>query len=229
MFGSSKPVVLSYGSSRAPKRRVPRWLILLTTGLGAGAGGLWFAQERLLPPRLTAGASNQLRSAFAQADTERSQLKTQLGSATQQLANAQSTAKRQAEELAAPRAEAQKLREDLAALVAALPADPRGGAVEVRTARFVAQGKELVYDVVLTHDKAPEGFNGAMQLSVLGLNARGAETTFTVKPVPVSVGAYALVRGRAAVPEGVRARRVTVQVLDATGSKQLGMRILPVQ
>jgi hypothetical protein len=233
MFGNSKPVVLSYGSQRPPRRRLPRWLVLLSTGITAGAGGLWFAQEKWLPPRLTVSASSQLRSAYGQADTERSNLKSQLSTTTQQLATAQATTKRQAEELAAPRAEAQKLRDDMAALVAALPADPRGGAVEVRTARFTALGRELVYDVVLTRQAAAQAFSGVMQLNVLGLNARGAETSFVVKPVAVSVGAgagaYALVRGRAPVPEGVRARRVTLQVLDAPGGKQLGMRIMDVK
>jgi multidrug efflux pump subunit AcrA (membrane-fusion protein) len=229
MFGSSKPVVLSYGSQRAPKRRVPRWLILLSTGLAAGAGGLWLAQERYLPPRLTPAASSEMRNAYAQADTERKNLKAQLATTTQQLAAAQATTQRQSQELAAPRAEAQKLRDDMAALVAALPADPRGGAVEVRTARFAAQGKELLYDVVLTHDNTGKTLNAVMQMSVLSLNARGAETTFVTKPVPVSVGAYALVRGRAPVPEGVRARQVTLQVLDAPGGKLLGMRIMPVK
>jgi hypothetical protein len=229
MFGSSKPVVLSYGRQRPPRWRLPRWLVLLTTGIAAGAGGLWLAQEKWLPPRLTVGASSQLRSAYAQADTERNGLKSQLGTTTQQLATAQATAKRQANELAAPRAEAQKLREDLAALVAALPADPRGGAVEVRTARFAAQGRELVYDVVLTREAGAKAVTGVMQLSVLSLNARGAETTFTVKPIEVTVGTYVLVRGRAPVPEGVRARKVTLQVLDAPGGKQLGMRIMEVK
>ncbi len=229
MVGPFKPVVLSYGRQRPARWRPPRWLVLLSLGLVSGAGGLWLAQERYLPPRLTAAASNQLRNAYTQADTERQQLKAQLASTTQQLEAAQATAKRQSEELAAPRATAQKLRDDMTALVAALPADPRGGVVAVRTARFAALGKELVYDVVLTHDGTGKALNGVMQMSVLGLNARGAETTFVIQPVEVSVGAHALIRGRAPVPEGVRARQVTLQVLDAPGGKQLGMRILAVK
>jgi hypothetical protein len=230
MFGRSKPVVLNYGRRRNDWRP-PRWLVLLALGVAAGAGGVWLAQEKFLPPRLSAQASADLRSAFEQADAERKSLKTQLATTTQQLEAAQATGKRQSEELAAPRAAAQKLRDDMTALIAALPPDPRGGAVEVRTARFAVQGNALAYDVVLTRDAAAaaKAMNGVMQLNVLGLNARGAETTVAIKPVDVSLEGHALVRGSAALPEGVRARQVTVQVLDAPGGKPLGMRVMTVR
>jgi hypothetical protein len=230
MFGSSKPVVLSYGSRRQRGWRPPRWLLLLLFGIAAGAGGLWLAQEKYLPPRLSAEASSELRSAYEQADAERKNLKTQLASTTQQLDAAKATTQRQSEELAAPRAAAQKLRDDMGALIAALPADPRGGAVEVRAARFVAQGNTLAYDVVLTRERdAAKPLAGVMQFSVLGLTARGVETTVASKPVDVSVGAHALVRGSVPLPDGVRARQVTVQVLDAPGGKTLGMRVMLVK
>jgi hypothetical protein len=227
MFGSSKPVVLSYGSRRRGWRP-PRWLLLLLLGIAAGTGGLWLLQEKYLPPRLSADASSELRNAYAQADAERKSLKTQLTSTTQQLEAAQASNKRQSEELAAPRAAAQKLRDDMTALIDALPADPRGGAVEVRTARFAVQGNALAYDVVLTRERADAAkpLAGVMQLGVLGLTARGAETTLALKPVDISVGTHALVRGSLPLPDGVQPRRVTVQVLDAPGGKTLGMRIM---
>jgi hypothetical protein len=229
MFGSSKPVVLSYGSRRQHGWRPPRWLLLLLCGIAAGAGGLWLAQEEYLPPRLSAEASSELRGAYEQADAERKSLKTQLASTTQQLDAAKVTAQRQSDELAAPRAAAQKLRDDMAALIAALPADPRGGAVEVRTARFVAEGNALAYDVVLTRDPAAKPLAGVMQLSVLGLTARGSETRVALKPVDIAVGSHALVRGSLPLPDGVRARQVTVQVLDAPGGKSLGMRVMTIK
>ena len=224
MFGSSKPVVLSYGSRRRRGGRPPRWLVLLLLGIAAGAGGLWSLQEKVLPARLSAEASSELRSAYEQADAERTSLKTQLATTTQQLAAAQATAQRQNEELAAPRAAAQKLRDDMTALIAALPADPRGGAVEVRTARFTVQGNALVYDVLLTRERADAAppLTGVMQLGVLGVTARGAETTVALKPVDVSVGTHALVRGSLPLPDGVQPRRVTVQVLDAPRRQDAG-------
>lgn len=231
MFGNSKPVVLSYGSRRKSAWRPPRWLVLLLFGIAAGAGGLWLLQEEYLPPRLSAQASSELRSAFEQADTERKSLQAQLASTAQQLQAAQATSQRQSEELAAPRAAAQKLRDDMAALIAALPADPRGGAVEVRAARFATTpAGALAYDVVLTRERdAAKPLAGVMQMSVLGLTARGAETTVALKPVDVAVGTHALVRGSLPLPDGVRPRQVTVQVLDAPGGKTLGMRVMLVR
>jgi hypothetical protein len=229
MFGRSKPVVISYGRRRSSPR-LPRWLVLLVLGIAAGAVGLWLLQEKYLPPRLSADESRELRAAYEQADAERKSLKNQL-TTTQQLETAQATTRRQNQELATPRAEAQKLRDDMAALIAALPSDPRGGAVEVRTARFAAQGNALTYDVVLTRDKADgaKPLTGVMQFSVLGLTPRGAETKVALEPVDISIGAYALLRGSVALPDGVRARQVTVSVLDGTAGKALGMRVMTVR
>jgi hypothetical protein len=210
---------------------VPRWLVLLALGIAAGAGGLWLAQEKWLPPRLSADASRELRTSFDQADAERKSLAAQLAATTRELQAAQTTVQRQAQELAAPRAEAQKLRDDMAALIAALPADPRGGTVEIRAGRFAAQGSALAYDLVLTRDAkvAATPLSASLQLNVLGLTPRGAETTVALKPVDISVAGHALVRGTLPLPDGVRPRQVTVQVLDAPGGKSLGMRVMLVR
>jgi hypothetical protein len=230
MLGRSKPVVINYGQRRRGPR-VPRWLVLLGLGVAAGAGGLWLAQEKWLPPRLSADASRELRASFEQADAERKSLGTQLAATTRELQAAQATVQRQTQELAAPRAEAQKLRDDMAALITALPVDPRGGAVEIRAGRFAAQGDALAYDLVLTRDAkvAASPLPASLQLTVLGLTPRGAETTVALKPVDISVGGHALVRGSLPLPDGVRPRQITVQVLDAPGGKSLGMRIMLVR
>jgi hypothetical protein len=231
MFGRSKPVVISYKRRRSGPR-VPRWLVLLLVGIAAGAGGLWLLQERYLPPRLSADESRELRTAYEQADAERKGLKGQLAATTQQLEAARATTQRQGQELAAPRAEAQKLREDMAALVAALPDDPRAGPVQVRTARFAAQDNVLTYEVVLTREGKDAGSKplaGVMQFNVLGLTPRGAETRVALKPLEISVGGHALLRGNVPLPEGVRPRQVTVSVLDGAGGKTLGMRVMLVR
>jgi hypothetical protein len=229
MFGSSKPVVLSYGSRRA-RKRVPPWLLWLLSGVAVGAGGLWWLQERYLPPRLSAADSHELRSAFEQADAERKNLTAQLASTTQRLDASLAANKRQEVELAAPRAAAERLRDDLGALIAALPPDPRGGTVEVRAARFHVKDGSLVHDVVLTRERdGAASLPGVMQLSVLGLTARGAESTVALEPVNVSLGAQALVRGSLPLPAGFRPRQVTVQVLDRPGGKPLGMRVMLVK
>ena len=230
MFGQSKPVVFERYGRRRSRWRLPSWLWLLLLGVAAGSGGLFLLQERWLPPRLSADDTRALRSAFDKADAERLQLKTQLASTSQQLDVALAAKKRQDDELAAPRAAAERLRQDMSALIATLPSDPRGGAVEVRAGRFAAQGGQLAYDLVLTRERdASKPMNGVLQLNVVGLSARGAETTVALKPVDVSVGSHALVRGSLPLPDGFKPRQATVQVLDRAGGKAMGMRVMVVK
>jgi len=230
MFGQSKPVVFERYGKRRSSWRLPRWLVLLLLGIAVGAGGVVFVQERYLPPRLTADASTQLRSAFEQADAERQRLQRELGETGKQLATALADKKRQDAELAAPHAAAQRLRDDMAAVIAALPPDPRGGAVEVRAGRFAAQAGALAYDVVLTRERdATTPLAGVMQLSVAGASARGVESSVTLKPVDVSIGSHEIVRGSLPLPDGFKPRQATVQVLDRAGGKPLGMRVMLVR
>lgn len=229
MFGSSKPVVIDYRQRRS-RWRLPRWLVLLTAGIALGAGGVLFVQERYLPPRLSPAESVQLRSAFERADGERGQLQAQLNDTAQRLQTALADKQRQDAELAAPRAAAQQLRDELGAVIAALPPDPRGGAVAVRAGRFSVQGSALTYDLVLTreHD-ATKPLAATAQLSVLGANARGADSTVNLKPVELTIGGQEVVRGKQALPEGFRPRQVTIQLVERAGGKPLGMRVLLVQ
>lgn len=229
MFGKARPVVIDYGHRRSGWR-VPRWLVLLMLGIGLGVGGMWFVQERYLPPRLSQAESVQLRSAFERADGERQQLQSQLGDTSQRLQAALADKQRQDAELAAPRAAAQRLRDELAAVIATLPPDPRGGAVAVRSGRLAAQGGALAYDLVLTRERdAAKPTSGTLQLSVLGANARGAEISVDLKPVEVSIASHEIVRGKQALPEGFKPRQATIQVLERASGKPLGMRVLLVQ
>lgn len=230
MFGSSKPVVFERYGRRRSRWRVPRWLVLLLFGLAAGAAAVVFVQERYLPPRLSAQDSASLRTAFNQADTERQELRLQLTRTRQELEAALAAKRKQDDELAAPRAAAQRLRDDMAAMIAALPPDPRGGAVEVRAARFEAQGGALAYDLVLTRARdAAKPVAALVKLNVAGQSARGTETSVALDAIEASIGAQALVRGRLPLPEGFKPRQVTVQVIERAGNKPLGMRVLAVK
>ena len=230
MFGQSKPVAFEPYGRRRSRWRLPRWFLLLLSGIAIGAGGLVVVQERYLPPRLSADASVKLRSAFEEADAERVRLKGELGEVTRRLETALADKKGLADELAASRVTAERLRDDVASVVASLPPDPRGGGVEVRAGRFTAKGGMLAYDVVLTRERAGDKpMAGVMQLVVAGKSARSAESTVTLKPVTLSVGSYEIVRGNLPLPEGFRPRQTTIQVLDRVAGKPLGMRVILVR
>jgi hypothetical protein len=227
MFGQKKPVVFERYGRRRSRWRLPPWLLLLLVGAAAGAGGLVYVQESHLPQRLTAAESTQLRSDFQRADAERVRLQTALAATTLQLESATADKKRQDAELAAPRAVAQRLQDELSAVIGALPPDPRGGSVEVRAGRFSAERGALTYDVVLSRERnnAPS-LAGTVQLSVLGSSARGSDASIELKPVPVSIDNYQVVRGNQPLPAGFKPRQVTIQVLDKPGGKPLGMRVM---
>lgn len=220
-----KPVAFEpYGRRRS--RRPPAWLMLLLFGIVVGAVGVIVVQERYMPPRLSAGASEKLRQAYSEADAERQSLKAELAEARRQMEAAIGERKAQTDEVAASRSTIDDLRGDLAAVVAALPPDPRGSDVAVRAGRFVARGGMLSYDVVLTQEGAQNKPKpGVMQLVVSGESARGVETTVTLKPVSLSIGSHEVVRGSLPLPEGFKPHQTTIQILDKVAGRPLGMRV----
>lgn len=223
-----KPVTFDPYGRRRSRWRMPRWLLLLLIGIVLGAGGLYFAQERYLPPRLSAGESVQLRNAYETAEAARTRLTGELARATQQVAQLTAEKKQLGEELQGSRSSVEALRGDLGAIVAALPPDPRGGTVEIRAARFDAEGRDLSYDLLLTRARGAAGkpLGAALQLTVAGESAAGTARSFTAPAETVSIGAQQVLRGKIALPEGLKPRQVTVQVLDRAGGRSLGMRVL---
>lgn len=231
MLGTFKPV--AYDPYRRQRKvRVPRWLVLLVAGIAAGAGAVIVVQERYLPPRLSAGESSRLQAAYEQADADRRRLTAELQSATQKRDAALAEQKTLADELAQTRRLADDLRGDLATVIGSLPPDPRGGAVEIRAARFAARGDALAYDVTLSRPRAgAKPLTGVLQFVVAGASAKSggaSEAHITSKPVPVSLGAYDVLRGSVDLPDGFKPRQTTIQVLDKPGGARLGMRVINV-
>lgn len=230
MFGRSRPVVIETHGSRRRGRRVPRWLVLLLLGMAAGAAGVIYVQERHLPPRLSAADSEQLRASFSEADAERRRLQGELAAATGKLETSAAENKGLGEELAASRRSVDSLRDDVAFVAAALPPDPRGGAVEVRAARIARAGQALAYEVALAREGSRgKPLAGVMQLVATGDSSSGAEATVGLEPVAVSVGSHQVLRGTAALPAGFVPRQCTVRVLDRPGGQLLGMRVMHVR
>jgi hypothetical protein len=230
MFGQFKPVAFEPYGRRRSRVHVPRWLVLLLAGTAVGVGGVIYLQERYLPPRLSADASARLTASYEEANSERLRLRTELADTAKQLQAAVAERKALADELVASRDSVQGLREDVAALAASLPPDPRGGAVQVRAARFTTEGAKLVYNVVLSRERAgSKPLAGVMQFVVAGSAGRGPETSIKLAPVTVTVGSVESVRGGIALPEGFDARQATVTVLDRRDGKLLGMRVMNVK
>jgi len=216
--------------SRRRRRPMPGWLLLLASGMLAGAAAVLLVQERYLPPRLSAGESATLRQAHDQAEGQRLQLQAELDQARQRLQAAQAERSRLDEELSASRALAERLRVDLVSLVQALPPDPRGGSVEVRAGQFSARDGALDYQVVLLREGGSrQPLAGVLQLSVAGESARGAPATLALQPIALTLDSHLVMRGSLPLPDGFKPSQTTVQVLDRAAGKSLGMRVLRVR
>jgi hypothetical protein len=222
-----KPVAFDpYGRRKRSAWRLPRWLVLLVVGAAVGAGGVVTVQERMLPPRLSASESSALRTQLAQAEQDRDRARRDLAATTQKLDSTVAERKALADELAADRERTKNSRADQDFLIASLPPDPRGGAVEVRAARLTRERGELNYEVLLTRPKAGNPpLAGVMQFVVTGL-AGGVERHITLEPIKVSVGSHQSLRGSVPLPDAFTPKRTTISVFDRPGGKQLGMRVL---
>lgn len=230
MFGRSRPIPFNPYGRRRSGLRLPRWLVLLLLGMAAGVAGVIVVQERYLPPRLSADASLKLTESFNQADTDRVRLKAELAETTKGLETTRAERQALTNELAASRATTAQLRDDLSSVVASLPPDPRGGSVEVRAGRFGVKAGQLAYDLVLTRERATgKPMAGVLQLIVAGEGARGADASVALKPIALSIGSQLVARGSVPLPEGLRPRQATIQVLDRAGGKLLGMRVILVK
>lgn len=225
LFRSRKDSFSLY-SRRRSRWRPPRWLVLLLLGMAAGAAGLWWLQERHLPPRLGAEASRRLVESQAQAVAEATRLSGELAQARTALEAAEKQVRALSEDLAAQRSAVERLRGDLALVVPALPADPRGGAVEVRAARFAAAGGQLDYGVALVRETAARPLAATLKLVATG---PGRATAVELPAQDLTLGRHEVLRGRVALPAGFQPEQVTVRVVDAKNGALLGARTLIVR
>ena len=230
MLSDFKPVAFDPYGKRRSRRSVPRWLLLLLCGIAVGVGGVVYVQEYHLPPRLSANESAELRASFQQAESERLRLSKELADTANRLATAVAENKGLADQLATARASAERLRGDLASLVASLPPDPRGGTIEVRAARFAVKDGMLAYAVALSRERAgSKALAGVMQLVLAGESAGGTGTAVKLEPVAIAVAHHEVLRGSLPLPDGLRPRQATIQLLDREGGRLLGMRVIVVR
>lgn len=226
-----KPVPFEPAGYRRSRNGPPRWLVLLLCGLAAGAGGVLYVQTYHLPPRLSAEAGERLRTALDHAEAEQKRLSAELAAVTRKLDDTLTQKDGAVAEHAASRATIDQLKQDVATLVAALPPDPRGGSVSVRSGELSARNGKLAWELVLSRAARPGSapLPGVLQLVVAGESASGSAGNVTLAPVPVRLGNHEVLRGSAALPAGFRPRQTTIQVLDRVGGSALGMRVLLVQ
>src|SRR5690606_28660100 len=138
MFGRSKPKPFKPYTLRGgkPERRMPRWLLWLSTGTLLGIAAVLFVQQNYLPQRLSPQESAQLTDQLRRAQASLQETRAMLDTATRELAVSKDEVATLSTELAAAHAALSPLQEDVKLLQEVLPPDPRGGDLQIRAGRF---------------------------------------------------------------------------------------------
>jgi len=227
MFGRSqravfKPSVYQPGQRT---RRLPRWLVLLLVGIALGAGGVLFLQTNYGPQRLTVEQSESLHSELSASNLERQRLQTQLDEAIQQRDANKSGHEKLTSDLADARSKIETMNKELVLFQDAMPPDPRGGNLGIRSATFKRAPGPLDYPVlVMREERTGAPFKGTLTFSIDGSYPNGRAATVTPEGPALNVDRYDYALGQLKLPDGFTPKVVVLRVMDG-GQKQQAMRI----
>jgi len=227
MFGRSqravfKPSVYQPGQRT---RRMPRWLVLLLVGIALGAGGVLFLQTNYGPQRLTVEQSEQLHTELSASNLERQRLQSQLEEATQQRDANKSGHEKLTTDLAEARSKIETLNKELVLFQDAMPPDPRGGNLGIRSATFKRAPGLLDFQVlVMREDRQGAPFKGTLTFSIEGTYPNGRAATVTPEGPTLDVDRYDYAIGQLKLPDGFTPKVVVLRVMDGA-QKQHAMRI----
>ncbi|MBY6345545.1 hypothetical protein E5C31_06190 [Providencia rettgeri] len=229
MLGSSKRTVFkptAYGSSRR-KRRIPRWFVLLLTGIALGAGGLLFLQKSYGPTRLTVEQSEQLHYDLNSANADKQRLQGQLSQTSRDLEEVSLKEGKLDKQTSDLQAMVSKLEKDIALFADAMPPDPRGTSPGIRAAEFSVSDGQLNHFVLLMQDKGKEAeFSGTMEFVAAGRYTNGRSGNVDLPSQAVSVGRYAYINGSAELPAGFTPRQVTIRIKPDGANRVVATRTI---
>lgn len=228
MLGSKRPVFkpTAYGHSRR-KRRIPRWLVLMITGMILGAGGLLFIQKSYGPPMLTVEQSQQLHDELNRVKTENQRLQSQIGLAERERDESLAQVDSFKNRLENHDSIVSTLEKDLALFANSIPADPRGTSPGIRAAELVNNKGSLDYNILIMQDEdKKDDFKGTMKLSVQGRYPNGRTGHVELDPIDIHLERYTHAQGSAELPAGMTARQVTIQVFPKDSQRAAAMRVI---
>ncbi|NYT64661.1 hypothetical protein H0A58_01600 [Alcaligenaceae bacterium] len=218
----------AYGHSRR-SRRIPRWLVLMLTGIILGSGGLLFLQKSYGPTRLTVEQSEQLHYDLNSANMDKQRLQAQVNQHNHELTELRASHEVITKDLAQEKARAVRLAEDIQLLASALPPDPRGTTPGIRAAAFKNVDRQLDYEILLMQDKDKTSqFIGEIELVVNGRYPNGNVVNIDLPRFPISLEQFTQVRGQVPLPNGLVARQVTIKVFKEGAAKLSATRTITV-
>lgn len=219
----------AYGNARRA-RRIPRWLVLMLTGIVLGSGGLLFLQKSYGPPRLTAEQSQQLQFDLNSSNMESQRLQTQLNQQAQELAEIHDNNEKLGKRLEQAAVTTTQQAADIKLFAQALPPDPRGTSPGIRAATFKNIDRTLSYDLLLMQDEGKTDlFTGEIELVVNGRYPNGKIVNIDLPRFPVALKQYTHTEGQIPLPDGLIARQVTIKVYEKNSTKLSATRTIKVQ
>lgn len=231
MLGSKRPVFkpTAYGHSRR-KRRIPRWLVLMITGMVLGAGGLLFIQKSYGPPKLTVEQSQKLHDEINSVKAENQRLQSQITLAERERTESLAKVESIQGSLENHDSIVNALKNDITLFAKSMPADPRNTSPGIRAADLINDDGKLNYTVLLMQDSEedPE-FKGTMNFNVMGRYPNGRTGYIDLDPIEVKFGRYTHAQGSVELPSGIVARQVTIQVFPEGSQRAAAKRIINVQ
>lgn len=231
MLGSKRPVFkpTAYGHSRR-KRRIPRWLVLMITGMVLGAGGLLFIQKSYGPPKLTVEQSQKLHDEINSVKAENQRLQSQITLAERERTESLAKVESIQGSLENHDSIVNALKNDITLFAKSMPADPRNTSPGIRAADLINDDGKLNYTVLLMQDSEedPE-FKGTMNFNVMGRYPNGRTGYVDLDPIEVKFGRYTHAQGSVELPSGIVARQVTIQVFPEGSQRAAAKRIINVQ
>lgn len=218
-----------YGYTRR-SRGIPRWLLLLITGVVLGAGGVLFLQRSYGPQRLTVEQSEQLRTDLNTANLENQRLSIESEKIRPQIQQALQDRQEQTVLAEQARKQAADMAAGVASLIEAIPPDPRGTSPGIRGADMTARDGGVDYRILLIQD-LPEGqseaptLKGQIRLIAQGSYPNGNAAHAELVTQPLEMGRYIVVSGRAELPNKTfRPRQVTIQIMADGSDKVIATR-----
>ena len=231
MLGSKRPVFkpTAYGHGRR-KRRIPRWLVLMITGMVLGAGGLLFIQKSYGPPKLTVEQSQNLHDEINSVKAENQRLQSQITLAERERTESLAKVESIQGSLENHDSIVNALKNDITLFAKAIPADPRNTSPGIRAADLLNDDGKLDYTVLLMQDSedAPV-FKGTMNFNVMGRYPNGRTGYIDLDPIDVELGRYVHAQGAVELPSGMVARQVTIQIFPEGSQRAAAKRIINVQ
>lgn len=213
----------AYGPRR--KRRIPRWLILLISGVAIGSGGLLFLQKSYGPTRLTAEQSEQLQFELNSSNLENQRLIAEIGQQKRELELNANQLEETEQELKSVQKRLGTIDQEIQILIDAIPADPRGTSPGIRAATFTNANGNLHYKVLVMQEPNPdtgkiEPFKGTAEVVVTGRYSNGAVAHHDLPVFDVNIGHYSQLEGDLPLPNHFTAREATIR-LKREGEKQV--------